>query len=189
MEVALSEIKCVALGGLKRVWQVRPPDVIIVDDLAFVKFSPRCFSLVDMVCEDNPHAPVPVPKKFSLTKSLGLQALVKLRNSTHLQAEGLTAVHCNLFENQPQLKKQRISRAAASELRKNLVAVTIGVGQVAHVNANRPLLFRMLSKCLPDAAQHCLGSHAQWAYQVACESEVLPKQLSAVDLLAWASET
>ena len=86
MAAVLSEIKCVNFGTLKSTWRVsKSEDVIAVEGEEFGRVIPNSHTLVGLICEQNQHAPSPLPKNFSLTKAVDYQALIKLRNKNQAQ--------------------------------------------------------------------------------------------------------
>ena len=92
-------VKCVNFGTLKSTWRVsKSQDVINVEGDVFVRVIPSSTSLVGLICEENQHAPNPLPKNFSLTKAVGYQALIKLRNTTQAQelSQHADQVDCSL---------------------------------------------------------------------------------------------
>ena len=121
MAAVLSGIKCVNFGTLKSTWKVsKSEDVINLESEGFVRVIPNSHTLVGLICEGNQHASSPLPKNFSLTKAVGYQAMIKLRNRT--QAEELTqdADHnaCSLFDTPAEVKRRRIKPCSAETLLK-----------------------------------------------------------------------
>ena len=146
MAAVLSEIKCVNFGTLKSTWRVsKSQDVINVERDVFVRVIPTSTSLVGLICEQNQHAPSPLPHTFTLTKAVGYQAMIKLRNRT--QAEELSQDvednACSLFDTTAegnQRKKPKLSRNAAEEARKRHQIMTIDVEGHGSVRVLRPVL-------------------------------------------------
>ena len=145
MAAVLSEIKCVNCGTLKSTWRVtKSQDVINVAKEVFVRVIPHSHTLVGLICEQNQHAPSPLPKNFSLTKAVGYQALIKLRNTTQAQelSQHADQVDCSLFDTTAegnQRKKPKLSRNAAEEARKRHQIMTIDVEGHGSVRVLRPL--------------------------------------------------
>ena len=78
MAAVLSEIKCVNFGTLKSTWRVsKSQDVINVERDVFVRVIPTSTCLVGLICEQNQHAPSPLPHNFTLTKAVGLPSFDK----------------------------------------------------------------------------------------------------------------
>ena len=145
MAAVLSEVKSVNFGTLKSTWRVsKSQDVINVERDVFVRFIPTSTSLVGLICAQNQHAPSPLPKNFSLTKAVGYQAMIKLRNRTQAEELSQDVDHnaCSLFDTPAEVKKRKktmLSRNAAEEARKNHQIMTIDVGY-GSVRVLRPVL-------------------------------------------------
>ena len=121
--VELSEIKCIKLAGIQSVWKVNPEDVVKDgDDNEFIRISPTNWTLVKLICDTNPAAPFPTPKNFSLTKSVGLQEMISIRNAC--QASELEQPTCSLFADEPskKAKKRKTQLSRAEMLEKRAVA-------------------------------------------------------------------
>ena len=147
MAAVLSEIKCVNFGTLKSTWRVSnsEEDVIAVEGEEFVRVIPTSTTLVNLICEQNQHAPSPLPHNFTLTKAVGYQALIKLRNTTQAQelSQHADQVDCSLFDTTAegnQRKKPKLSRNAAAKARKRHQIMTIDVEGYGSVMVLRPVL-------------------------------------------------
>ena len=146
MAAVLSDIKLVSFGNLKSTWRVsKCEDVINVEGDVFVRVIPSSTTLVSLMCEENQHAPSPLPKNFSLTKAVGYQALIKLRNTTQAQelSQHADQVDCSLFDTTAegnQRKKTKLSRNAAEDARKKHQIMTIDVEGYGSVMVLRPVL-------------------------------------------------
>ena len=146
MAAVLSDIKLVSFGNLKSTWRVsKSQDVINVEGDVFVRVIPSSTTLVSLMCEENQHAPSPLPKNFSLTKAVGYQALIKLRNTTQAQelSQHADQVDCSLFDTTVegnQRKKPKLSRNAAEDARKKHQIMTIDVEGYGSVMVLRPVL-------------------------------------------------
>ena len=145
MAAVLSGIKCVNFGTLKSTWKVsKSQDVINVEGDVFARVIPSSTTLVSLMCEENQHAPSPLPKNFSLTKAVGYQTLIKLRNTTQAQelSQHADQVDCSLFDTTAegnQRKKPKLSRNAAEDARKKHQIMTIDVEGHGSVRVLRPL--------------------------------------------------
>lgn len=140
MDVTLSEIKCVSTADMKATWKIsKQDDIITVDGCSFVRVSPINCSLVSLVCEGNPHAPNPVPKNFSLTKSLGLASLMKMRNTKQVAEMSADPDGCSLFGSSAKKKQKKLSRQAAMTMRNDKSAMNLEVEELGSVVVMRPI--------------------------------------------------
>lgn len=133
MAVSFSEIKVVSVAGKNTQAKFTARDVIESGN-TFVRLSPSNSSLCALVCEDNPLAPVPTPKNFSLTCSTGLATLKKMRNKA--QAESMSSTSspenaCSLFGDDCDKQKKRPrtlhTRDQLNELRKAHDTLTVAM--------------------------------------------------------------
>ena len=103
MAAILSEKKCVGLDGLIHqffVW--KPNDVVECHGAIFVRMSPSSYSLREILLEKNVLAPEPVPKRWSLSCSVGMNKLMELRNEQQAASlRGESNTSCNLFDDSP----------------------------------------------------------------------------------------
>ena len=76
----------------------RKADMLIKADVCYVGVRPPCKSLIKLVCEDNIFAPTTTVT--TLTRSIGLQAIIKQRNIAQQEEpqEVHAEVQCNLFD-------------------------------------------------------------------------------------------
>lgn len=89
MSAVLATVKCIHMPslGLKHCVRISDKDVTTCSGNTFIRLAPRNLTLKELVCENNPKVPHPMPHGFSLSRSLGLQQLMDLRNQT--QADSL----------------------------------------------------------------------------------------------------
>jgi len=127
MDVTLFDIKAVGIAGFEHDLRIsRKQDVIECADGIFVKLNPRSTSLIAVVLENNPLAPSPLPKNFSLTSSVGLCTLLKMRNDTPADSP-LKEKECSLFDGEALAKQPRRSRGDTKIMRQTHVPITIHV--------------------------------------------------------------
>ena len=142
MQAVLAEILCINVGGLKTTVRIsKPEDFMHVNDITLVRICSKS-SWVHLICEDNPKAPQPVPKNFSLTKSIGFKSLMKLRNSAQAAdfASEEKSSSCNLFGNAPASKKaKKLSRARINAMRQAHSLVSIQLDHYGSVQMLRPV--------------------------------------------------
>ena len=136
MEVKFSEIKVVSVAGKTTQAKFCDRDVI-ESGCTFIRLCPSNSSLCALVCEDNPKAPFPTPKNFSLTCSTGLANLKKMRNRAQAVSMSSTSSPekvCSLFgdDGDTPRKRQRTlhTRDQLTELRKahDTLTVTMPLG-------------------------------------------------------------
>ena len=122
----MSDIKCVQVSGVKGTWKIINDDQRQVEEgdstVCYVRVNPICRSLVSIVCDGNDHSPSPLPKGYSLTRSIGLNKLIKIRNSQQvadLEKENETLDGCTLFgedDKAPKAKKSKLQKEAAKTI-------------------------------------------------------------------------
>ena len=101
------EIKCVVIAGLKGRWNIPQADVSKCG--GYVKVDPNNHTLINLVTHDNPHAPSPLPSKYSLARSMGLSKLIQQRNDQQIQDLSKSSVEgCTLFDADPSNKRPRM---------------------------------------------------------------------------------
>ena len=128
MEIVLSEMKTVAVEGLKSQLRLSGTDVVEVDGESFFRLKPTGRAMIAMMTEGNDLAPNPLPKGFSLTSCSGMKQIIEARNVA--QARELnSAGGSDLFANvEHAMKKQKRTRTAQQEInRQRAVAKTITV--------------------------------------------------------------
>ena len=109
----MSDIKCVQVSGIKGTWKIINDDQRQVEEgdstVCYVRVNPICRSLVSIVCDGNDHSPRPLPIGYSLTRSIGLNKLIKIRNSQQvadLEKENETLDGCTLFAKKSKFQKE-----------------------------------------------------------------------------------
>ena len=118
--VKLSTIKCVDVQGCKYGWKIHEKDTVMVHDACYVRLCPNNTALVSIVS--------PGSKRKTLSDSLGLLGLMRLRNDeqiAHLESECAVDIPspCSLFaadeceERGP--KKRRLKRETIKGLRQS----------------------------------------------------------------------
>ena len=113
MEVELSEVRKVAVKGLKAHVQIPPEDVIVTNNVPFIRLRTQSWTLMQAVFEDNPDAPAAgmSAKGLSLACCNGLNMLVRMRNeaqAAHLAPQGGSTLFDVAEVKKP--KKPRMSR-------------------------------------------------------------------------------
>jgi hypothetical protein len=139
MAANLSEIRCISLPGLKKVWRItKGIDSVVCDDEVFVRVCRGNKTLEQLVLEKNPN----ISKDEStnnLACSVGIDTLERLRNTTQarmLDDEQPSSASL-LFggdSSQSQPKKKRRSRADIERARheRDSLYVTITVAGEEH---------------------------------------------------------
>ena len=70
----------VQIDGFKAQWRTsKPEDSIAIEDMTFIRVVPYSYGLVKLTTASNPNAP-PEAAISSLTSSIGLQNLIRMRN-------------------------------------------------------------------------------------------------------------
>ena len=141
----LSEIKCVSLPGLKTVWRITPKDVSKKEEDGdeYVCVNPQNTNLLNLIVEQNPNAPNPVPKRMTLTWSWGLQQLKKLRNDAQSATMKHAGPACTLFD-APQAKKPKMCTREENKQKRDErdaveIEVPVGGGDTKAVRVLRPV--------------------------------------------------
>ena len=140
----LVETRTISLEGLKPNWVIKKPeDIRYVGGQAFIRFASHMAGLVQLATCDNPHAPNPVPKNWTLSGNIGLSHMIAERNKQQAKAmadsEGAA---CSLFDS-PQRKRQPKSRAVLEQLRKSPEIMTLEIhvyGKNLQVDVLRPVV-------------------------------------------------
>lgn len=129
MDVHLSEVRTIAITGVKPRWQIRhQKDVMMVDGAPYIRMSKQSygFNLIVASCNELAARQCEGRRGCLLTYSKGMAHLIELRNKQ--QAAGLVEPEqCTLFA-EPQLKKARtLSRRVIESKRKAPGAMTLEV--------------------------------------------------------------
>ena len=96
----LTHVRTITLEGLKPQWKiVKPEDVVMADDMAFVRVAPYSGGLSGIIAAHNDHCTEPKLKGVAmpglLSISKGLATLISMRNNK--QSEAYAATQCSLF--------------------------------------------------------------------------------------------
>ena len=143
-KATLSKVLFIQLDGLKSIVKINSKDVMEVRGTKLVRLAPHINWIV-LVCEDNPLAPDPVPKKMSIRKVIGYNALKKLRNDCHIAEfeKEEKNIHCNLFDKNPvRHKKEKNTRAwinAQRDANADHSLVAVQLEQYGDVKMLRPV--------------------------------------------------
>ena len=135
MSAELSDIKCIHMQslGLQHYARIKNDDVLTVSGVTYVRLAANNWSLKELICENNPLAPDPMPKGFSLSCSQGMLELVKLRNEAQARSLEAEAGRCCLWERNedtptPKKLKNVFPRACRDDIeRKRAETTSIGV--------------------------------------------------------------
>jgi len=114
----------------KAKWEIKRELITELDGTKFVKLQPHDYGLMRIITQGSETAPKPLPKDFSLTSSIGLRTLIKLRNDAQtreLQAD--EAPRNPLFRSTtPQIaKRPRLSRSNLKAMRSKPEPLTITI--------------------------------------------------------------
>ena len=82
--ITINKMTTVAREGSSATLRFCDNVITKVGDDTYVKLVPQGSSLVRMICDNNVHAPSPMPKNFSLTSAIGYQTIMRLRNEAQI---------------------------------------------------------------------------------------------------------
>ena len=148
MRATLASLKTVSVHGLKSIWKIPESDVVCADGFEFVKLRPHCFQLVSLVTEKNDEV---TTSPRTLTGSIGLNAIIRIRNEAQVQELGGDSENkCTLFdgiqdEAQKPTKKQKMSAIEEGMVREQVSAMTIEFevnGDMKQIRVLRPIRAR-----------------------------------------------
>ena len=141
MESSLLHIKCVKFGDVKTISQIsKAEDVITKDEKVFVRASPTNTTLVNRVCETNPHAPHLLPKNMTLTRALGCKNMIKNSSvAANSELNKFSGTECSLLQPAENKKTKRLPRIASSEERKQLEVTTMELEHLCAVSGLKPV--------------------------------------------------
>lgn len=145
MAAVLTETRAVSLPGFDKVWKItKAADTATCDEAVFVRLEPTSWTLKQLVLEKNTNVPKRAPT--SLTASLGLENLRKLRNEAQALLLNPPSSCSKLFEVElaevHAKKKSRTSRSAMQAARHEAasIEVEINVNSQSHtVQVLRPV--------------------------------------------------
>ena len=142
MHATLEDIKSISLHGFQHVWKIkcRGGDVVLCEGDEYVRISPANPGLVALVLENNETAPADATELRSITCSVGLTSLLKLRSQAlaklSLDSESSqSSQQCTLFSDnpaatpQPKAKKPRLRLYDKNEERTSLEVEIMVSGQ------------------------------------------------------------
>lgn len=150
MAITINKMITVAREGSSATLKFCDNVITKVGDDTYVKLVPQGSSLVRMICDNNVHAPSPMPKNFSLTSAIGYQTIMRLRNEAQI-AELSTPSESKLSKlfgdaellTPPKPKRLRQKRDEISDARKRpealIVTLTMGNGNTTDVSVLRPV--------------------------------------------------
>ena len=119
VEATLSDVKMVALPGIKSVFRVYPKDVLVVDDQQYVKLDVQSHTLSQIICENNAEAPDldgKGRKATVLATCLGLSDMVRKRNEilsmqpSNSTAQSKSTLFASVAKDKKKPKQQKKTR-------------------------------------------------------------------------------
>ena len=151
MSAIFTQKTCIALPDVSQQFYVwREEDIKVSNGVTFIRLACSSYSLQQLLSADNPLAPNPIPKYWSLSSSRGINKLIEMRNAQQaLSLQEERAPRCNLFEDDTEspnkLRKLRMPRNEIQQKREDLehmtMSVTLGT-ETRHVKFLRPISSR-----------------------------------------------
>lgn len=140
MTAILTEHRCIKFPGFDKVWIIKSEsDVVKCDDSVYIRMDPRSWTLKGLVCQTLHKDQIPK----SLTASIGLDSLQRLRNQAQASLLAPTPAGPTLFDDaEHQQKKARISRSAIKTARTEASSLDISItvdGEPHMVQMLRPV--------------------------------------------------
>jgi hypothetical protein len=143
MQAKLEDIKTVSLPGLKHTWKLKAAtDVVSCEGDEYVRVAPANTSLMAIVLENNSAAPDGHNTWRSISRSVGLSNLTKLRCQAVAEMATDTSSsqgsqQCSLFSDEVAAapkpsKKQKLGRKSLEGQERSSLEVSIMVGGESH---------------------------------------------------------
>lgn len=162
-----SEMKCAILESDKTILKFMPKDQIAYNGTTVVCLGVLNHSLHSLVIEKNTVAPQPISKCFSITCSIGLNKLKKMRNAA--QSESMSDESCSLsaYEGLDMKRRRKHTpRSDIQEMRRKHASMEIFAGYggkriivlvLRPVHPNDVLAVAYTANAL-TAVRHCIRS-------------------------------